>query len=104
MEEEPLGFRGAVDEALVDDAVRRILRVKLRHRRDRAHDPSADHDAATILGTTTPLAAVCGRVCPAPCEGSCVLGINEPPVTIKNIECAIIDRGFDEGWVGVLQP
>ncbi len=40
-----------------------------------------------------------GRVCPAPCEGSCVLGINEPPVTIKNIECAIIDRGWDEGWV-----
>src|SRR5262245_36742553 len=40
-----------------------------------------------------------GRVCPAPCEGSCVLGINNPPVTIKNIECAIIDRGFDEGWV-----
>ncbi len=40
-----------------------------------------------------------GRVCPAPCEGSCVLGINEPPVTIKNIECSIIDRGFDEGWV-----
>jgi glutamate synthase (NADPH/NADH) small chain len=40
-----------------------------------------------------------GRVCPAPCEGSCVLGINEPPVTIKNIECSIIDKGFDEGWV-----
>lgn len=40
-----------------------------------------------------------GRVCPAPCEGSCVLGISEPPVTIKNIECAIIDKGFEEGWV-----
>src|SRR6266851_4307274 len=40
-----------------------------------------------------------GRVCPAPCEGSCVLGINDPAVTIKNIECAIIDRGFEEGWV-----
>ncbi|HLW66688.1 MAG TPA: glutamate synthase subunit beta [Gemmataceae bacterium] len=40
-----------------------------------------------------------GRVCPAPCEGSCVLGISEPPVTIKSIECAIIDRGFEEGWV-----
>ena len=40
-----------------------------------------------------------GRVCPAPCEGSCVLGIVEPAVTIKSIECAIIDRGFDEGWV-----
>ncbi|HEX3035791.1 MAG TPA: glutamate synthase subunit beta [Thermodesulfobacteriota bacterium] len=40
-----------------------------------------------------------GRVCPAPCEGACVLGINEPPVTIKSIECAIIDKGFEEGWV-----
>ena len=40
-----------------------------------------------------------GRVCPAPCEGSCVLGINNPPVTIKNLEAAIIDRGWDEGWV-----
>jgi glutamate synthase (NADPH/NADH) small chain len=40
-----------------------------------------------------------GRICPAPCEAACVLGINEPPVTIKNIECAIIDKGFDEGWV-----
>jgi glutamate synthase (NADPH/NADH) small chain len=40
-----------------------------------------------------------GRVCPAPCEGSCVLGISEPPVTIKNIEMAIVDRGFEEGWV-----
>jgi len=40
-----------------------------------------------------------GRVCPAPCEGSCVLGINDPPVTIKNIECAIIDHGWEHGWV-----
>jgi glutamate synthase (NADPH) small chain len=40
-----------------------------------------------------------GRVCPAPCEGSCVLGISDPPVTIKNIECEIIDRAFEEGWV-----
>src|SRR5256884_4010715 len=40
-----------------------------------------------------------GRVCPAPCEGSCVLGINAPPVTIKNIECSIIDKGWEEGWV-----
>jgi glutamate synthase (NADPH/NADH) small chain len=40
-----------------------------------------------------------GRVCPAPCEGSCVLGINDNPVTIKTIECAIIDKGFEEGWV-----
>src|SRR5690606_37320421 len=40
-----------------------------------------------------------GRVCPAPCEGSCTLGIIEPPVTIKSIEEAIIERGFEEGWV-----
>ena len=45
-----------------------------------------------------------GRVCPAPCEGSCVLGINEPPVTIKNIEATIIDRGFEEGWVAPETP
>ncbi len=40
-----------------------------------------------------------GRVCPAPCEGSCVLGINSPPVTIKNIEYSIIEKGWEEGWV-----
>ncbi|MFM9064269.1 MAG: glutamate synthase subunit beta [Pirellula sp.] len=45
-----------------------------------------------------------GRVCPAPCEGACVLGITNPPVTIKNIECAIIDRGFQEGWVTARPP
>jgi glutamate synthase (NADPH/NADH) small chain len=45
-----------------------------------------------------------GRVCPAPCEGACVLGINNPAVTIKNIENAIIDRGFDEGWVEASVP
>lgn len=40
-----------------------------------------------------------GRICPAPCEGSCVLGISEPAVTIKNIENTIVDRGFEEEWV-----
>ena len=45
-----------------------------------------------------------GRVCPAPCEGSCVLGITDPAVTIKNIEMAIIDRGFSEGWVVAAPP
>jgi glutamate synthase (NADPH) small chain len=40
-----------------------------------------------------------GRLCPAPCEGSCVLGINDDPVTIKGIEAAIIERAYDEGWV-----
>jgi glutamate synthase (NADPH) small chain len=45
-----------------------------------------------------------GRVCPAPCEGSCVLGMSEPAVTIKNIEASIIDKGFDEGWVTAEPP
>ena len=45
-----------------------------------------------------------GRTCPAPCEGACVLGIIQPPVTIKNIENAIIDRGFAEGWVKPARP
>lgn len=40
-----------------------------------------------------------GRVCPAPCEGSCVLGIIEKPVTIKTVECTIIDKAFEEGWI-----
>ncbi len=45
-----------------------------------------------------------GRVCPAPCEGSCVLGSIEPPVTIKDIECSIIDRGWEEGWLTATPP
>lgn len=45
-----------------------------------------------------------GRVCPAPCEGSCVLGINEPAVTIKSIECAIVDKGFEEDWIQADPP
>src|SRR5579884_3604233 len=40
-----------------------------------------------------------GRICPAPCEAACVLGINEPPVTIKNIEKTIVDRAWEEGWI-----
>ncbi len=45
-----------------------------------------------------------GRVCPAPCEGSCTLGINAPPVTIKSIECEIIDRAWASGWVKPQPP
>jgi len=45
-----------------------------------------------------------GRVCPAPCEGACVLGITDPAVTIKNIENAIIDRAFEEGWIEANSP
>lgn len=56
-------------------------------------------DALDRLHKTNNFPEFTGRVCPAPCEGSCVLGLNNPPVTIKNIEAAIIDRGWDEGWV-----
>src|SRR5262252_854751 len=45
-----------------------------------------------------------GRVCPAPCEAACVLGISEEPVTIKNIECSIVDRAFEEGWIEAAPP
>ena len=45
-----------------------------------------------------------GLLCPAPCEGSCVLGINKDPVTIKSIELAIVERAFDEGWIGPEAP
>src|SRR3982074_720656 len=45
-----------------------------------------------------------GRLCPAPCEGACVLGINNDPVTNKSIEVSIIDRAFDEGWVTASPP
>ncbi len=56
-------------------------------------------DALTRLHKTNNFPEFTGRVCPAPCEGSCVLGINNPPVTIKNIECEIIDRAWEHGWV-----
>ncbi len=56
-------------------------------------------DALDRLHETNNFPEFTGRVCPAPCEGACVLGITDPAVTIKNIEMAIIDRGFAEGWV-----
>jgi glutamate synthase (NADPH) small chain len=56
-------------------------------------------EALTRLHKTNNFPEFTGRVCPAPCEGSCVLGINSPPVTIKNIENSIIDKGWEEGWV-----
>ena len=55
--------------------------------------------ALELLHKTNNFPEFTGRVCPAPCEGSCVLGITEEPVTIKTIEYAIADRGFDEGWI-----
>jgi len=56
-------------------------------------------DALDRLHKTNNFPEFTGRACPAPCEGSCVLGINELPVTIKNLENAIINRGFAKGWV-----
>jgi len=56
-------------------------------------------EALRQLHATNNFPEFTGRLCPAPCEASCVLGINKPAVTIKNIERAIIDRGFAEGWV-----
>ncbi|SPC62670.1 probable glutamate synthase (NADPH) [Ustilago sp. UG-2017b] len=60
-------------------------------------------DALNRLLMTNNFPEFTGRVCPAPCEGACVLGITEQPVGIKSIECAIIDKGFEEGWM-VPQP
>ena len=62
------------------------------------------HEALERLHKTNNFPEFTGRVCPAPCEGSCVLGMNDPSVTIKNIECSIIDHGFDAGWVRALAP
>jgi glutamate synthase (NADPH/NADH) small chain len=61
------------------------------------------HEAYIRLAKTNNFPEFTGRVCPAPCEGSCTLGINAPPVTIKLIEAEIVDRAFAEGWV-VPQP
>ena len=57
------------------------------------------YEALERLHKTNNFPEFTGRVCPAPCEGSCVLGINNPPVTIKNIEYSIIDKGWQEGWI-----
>ena len=57
------------------------------------------HQALDRLQRTNNFPEFTGRVCPAPCEGSCTLGINDPPVTIKNIEVSIVERGFAEGWI-----
>src|SRR3954469_8757770 len=60
--------------------------------------------ASARLHDTNNFPEFTGRLCPAPCEGACVLGINEPPVTIKQIEVEIIDRAFEEGWVIPVVP
>jgi glutamate synthase (NADPH/NADH) len=61
-------------------------------------------DALDRLHETNNFPEFTGRVCPAPCEGSCTLGLIENPVTIKSIECSIVDRGFAEGWIVPTPP
>src|SRR6201993_4981115 len=61
-------------------------------------------DAIERLHATNNFPEFTGRLCPAPCESSCVLGINQDAVTIKQIEVEIIDNAFDEGWVVPLPP
>src|SRR5438874_6891168 len=65
-----------------------------------------DHwrDAIERLHATNNFPEFTGRLCPAPCEAACVLGINEDPVTIKQVEVEIINRAFDEGWVAPVMP
>ncbi|MEO7570940.1 MAG: glutamate synthase subunit beta [Acidimicrobiales bacterium] len=61
-------------------------------------------DAIDRLHATNNFPEFTGRLCPAPCEGACVLGINQDPVTIKQVEVEIIDRAWDEGWVVPVRP
>jgi glutamate synthase (NADPH/NADH) small chain len=61
-------------------------------------------DALQNLHSTNNFPEVTGRICPAPCEAACTLNIIDEPVTIKSIECAIADRGFEEGWVKPQPP
>ena len=56
-------------------------------------------DALIVLHSTNNFPEFTGRICPAPCEASCTLNIDDTPVTIKTIECAIVDRGWKEGWI-----
>ncbi len=61
-------------------------------------------DALEVLHSTNNFPEFTGRICPAPCEASCTLNIDDNPVTIKSIECSIIDRGWQEGWIQPLVP
>jgi len=61
-------------------------------------------EAIERLHATNNFPEFTGKLCPAPCEASCVLGINQPPVTIKQVEFEIIDRAWDEGWVEPIRP
>ncbi len=56
-------------------------------------------EALDVLHSTNNFPEFTGRICPAPCEASCTLNIDDAPVAIKSIECAIIDKGWEEGWI-----
>src|SRR5579862_7145168 len=56
-------------------------------------------NALEVLHSTNNFPEFTGRICPAPCEAACTLNIDDAPVTIKSIECAIVDRGWVEGWI-----
>ena len=56
-------------------------------------------DALDVLHSTNNFPEFTGRICPAPCEAACTLNIDDNPVTIKSIECSIVDRGWEEGWI-----
>ena len=60
--------------------------------------------ALTVLHSTNNFPEFTGRICPAPCEAACTLNIDDNPVTIKTIECAIVDRGWEEGWIVPMLP
>ncbi|MGZ9829361.1 glutamate synthase subunit beta [Tsukamurella ocularis] len=62
------------------------------------------YDGIERLHATNNFPEFTGRLCPAPCEASCVLGINQDPVTIKQVEVELIDKAFDEGWVSPQHP
>lgn len=62
------------------------------------------YDALQRLLLTNNFPEFTGRICPAPCNGACVLGINEDPVNIKSVECAIIDHAFEQGWIVAKPP
>ncbi|RVU81430.1 glutamate synthase subunit beta [Leucothrix sargassi] len=56
-------------------------------------------EAVEVLHSTNNFPEVTGRICPAPCQESCTLNLNDEPVTIKSIECAIVDKGYENGWI-----
>jgi len=61
-------------------------------------------NALEVLHSTNNFPEFTGRICPAPCEEACTLNINDKPVTIKSIECAIVDKGWEHGWIAPQTP